>query len=356
METQVKAAIALNDYKQASHLLKQWQTTDAQNPLLRFYAAQLQEQTNRWDAAEKNYAKLLQQSTNRKIISQARAGIERIRQQRKDQKEADLAQARSVSGAEEVTILAMAAPTETRRKEAIAAVANVFALDAYTARMKLPNTGFRIHRIGSWGELSYFQQQLANAHVPAFCTKVSDIKALQTFQITHFETLSPQPTVICKNADGQLGKISFDWGEVTQQVRGQLPIFEQVVDLGNWGKTVHKEKVQDYAQVVDLLLPGREIVLRVCDRLYQYQKGIALGDQNETNSRIKWNKLTKTLSASILAPHQDDFSRFGKGTLEFINLLPVIHPNLDIVRRAPSDWDLAFHLYSTLCYHRLQQP
>jgi len=112
METQVKAAIASSDYKQASKLLKQWQTTDAQNPLLRLYAAQLQEQTNRLEAAEKNYTKLLQQSSNRKIMSQARAGIERIRQRQQAQKDTALEEARSVSGGQEGAILAIAAPAE----------------------------------------------------------------------------------------------------------------------------------------------------------------------------------------------------------------------------------------------------
>lgn len=356
METQVKAAIASNNYKQAGSLLKQWQAKDAKNPLLRFYAAQLQEQTNRLDAAEKNYTKLLQQSTHRKIITQARAGIERIRQQRKAQKAAELEQARAVSGAQDVAILAIAAPPETHKKEAILAIAKVFSIDAYTARMKVPSSGFRIHRIGPWGELSYLQQQLNQSNAPAFCAKVDDIKALQTFQISHFEALSPQPTVICKNADGQLGKISFSWSEVTQSVRGQIPIFEQVADVGNWGKTVHKERVQDYAQVMDLHLPGREIVLRMCDRLYQYKQGVRLSQVNETNSRIKWNKLIKSFSKEASVACSDDFSRFGKSTLEFVNLLPVIHPNLDIDRRAPSDWDLAFHLYSSLCYTSQPAP
>ncbi|MGD1866318.1 MAG: hypothetical protein ACFB0D_17345 [Phormidesmis sp.] len=350
METQVKAAIASSNYKQAHQLLKQWQANDAQNPLLRFYAAQLQEKTNRLEAAEKNYTKLLQQSSHRKIVSQARAGNERIRQRQQAQKDTALEEARSVSGGQEGAILAIAAPAEEHRTSAIAAIADVFSIDAYAARMKVPSSGFRIHRIGTWGELSYFQQQLNQANAPAFCTKISDIQDLQTFQVSHFEALSPQPTVICKNADGQLGRISFDWSEATQQVRGRLPIFEQVVDLGNWGRTVHKEKVQDYAQVVDLHLHKREIMLRVCDRFYQYQKGIALGQDNEINSRIKWNKLIATISSSTKAPCKDDFSRFSKSTLEFINLLPAIQPNLDIDRRTPSDWDLAFHLYSSLCY------
>ncbi|MGD1898411.1 MAG: hypothetical protein ACFB16_15825 [Phormidesmis sp.] len=353
METQVKAALAISDYQQVSKLLKQWQhSDDAENPLLRFYAAQLQEQTNRLAAAEKNYCLLLQQCTNRKIISQARAGIERIRQQQKEQQQAALAEARAIKGADEGAILAIAAPTTQNRDNAIHHFAEVFNLDVYTARMKVPNDGFRIYRVGQWGELSYFKEQLTAEKVPAFCVKVNSIQTLQTFQILYFETLSPQPTIICRNAERQLGKISLDWTEVPQQVRGQLPIFEQVIDLGARGRTVHKEKVQDYAQVVDLHLPGREIVVRLCDRLYQYQKGVSLGAVNEINSRIRWNHLLANINQATSGLQSNDFARFGKGALEFINLLPAIAPSLDIDRRAPSDWDLAFHLYSSLCYYK----
>ncbi|MEL6551915.1 MAG: tetratricopeptide repeat protein [Cyanobacteria bacterium J06621_11] len=350
METQVKAAIATQNYRQASQLLKQWQQSDAQNPLLRFYAAQLQEKTNRLEAAEKNYKKLLQQNAHRKIVSEARAGIARIHAKQKAEKAAALEKARAVSGAEEKAILAIAAPSDADRTDAIAGFAKIFNLDAYTARMKLPSTGFRIYRIGPWGELSYFQQQLAEANLVAFCSKVTAVKAIEVFQVTHFEALIPEPTVVCKNSAGQLGKISFDWKEVTQQVQGQLPIFEQVVDLGPRGRTVHKEKVQDYAQVVDLHLPGRKVVLRLCDRLYQYQKGIELSKTNEINSRILWNQLLSKLNTVTSIPHHSEFNRFGKSALEFINLLPIISPNLDIDRRSPSDWDVTFHLYSSLCY------
>lgn len=350
METQVKAALAISDYRQASKLLKQWQQQDARNPLLRLYAAQLQEQTQRLESAEKNYKKLLQQSTHRKIITQARAGIERVHRLRQAQKQAELEKAHSVGGADETTVLAIASPPPKYKDQAIKKFAEVFDIDAYTARMKIPNEGFRIYRIGTWGDLHYFQQQLATGNAPAFCVKTKDIQSLQTFQVTHFEALSPQPAVICKNADKQLGKLSFDWSEVTKQVRGQLPIFEQVIDLGAMGRMIHKEKVQDYAQVVDLHLPGREIVLRVCDRLYQYKQGISLGDNNEINSRIRWNQLLAAVDEATDSLLMNDFARFGKGALEFINLLPAIHPNLDVDRRAPSDWDLAFHLYSSLCY------
>lgn len=350
MEAQVKTALAASDYKQVSKLLKQWQTSDAKNPLLRLYAAQMQEQTNRLDAAEKNYLKLLKLAPGGKVMGQARAGLQRIEQHRKEQKAEALQQAKRVEGGDETSILAIAAPTEANRAEAIAGVSQVFRLEPYTARMKVPTAGLRLHRIGPWGELQYFAKSLKAVKVSTLSAKVKDIKALQTFQICYFESLTPQPTIICKNADGQLGKISFDWSEVSQRVSGQLPIFEQVVDIGNWGKTIHKEKVQDYVQVADLHLPGREIVLRVCDRLYQYQQGVSLGSSNELNSRILWNQLLTQLNQAIKKPHYNDFKRFGKGALEFIDILPPIHPNLDIDRRAPSHWDQAFHLYSSLYY------
>lgn len=350
MEAQVKAALATRDYKQVSQLLKQWQTSEPQSPLLRLYAAQMQEKTNRLEAAEKNYLKLLKQTPSGKLMSQARAGLQRIEQQRKQAKAAALSEAKQTEGGDELAILAIASPADQNRKEAIAGVAKVFNLDAYSARMKIPPSGFRIHRLGSWGEVTYYADQLKHVKVPTLSSKVCDIQALQTFQICYFETLTPQPTIVCKSADNQLGKISFDWSEVSQRVSGQLPIFEQVVDLGNWGKTIHKEKIQDYAQVVDLHLAGRQIVLRLCDRLYQYQKGIDLVKGTELNSRIQWNQLLSTLESAIKAPQRSDFKRFGKGALEFINILPFIHPNLDIDRRAPSHWDLAFHLYSSLCY------
>lgn len=350
MEALIVAALETCDYQQVTRLLKQWQLSEPTNPLLRLYAAQLQESTNRLNAAERNYLKLLKQTPGNKVMSQARAGLQRVQKQQTAQKVAALEQARTVEGGNEPAILAIAAPTKTHQVQTIEGVAKVFNLDAYTARLKVPNAGFRLHRTGSWGEISYYRKALQQVKVPTLSAKISDIKSLQIFQICYFETLFPQPAVICKSADGQLGKIAFSWAEISQRVSGQLPIFEQVVDLGPWGKTKHKEQIQDYAQVVDFHLPKRQIVLRLCDRLYKYQQGMAIAPQPEINSRILWNQLTAKISAATNSPQHSEFTRFGQGALEFIKILPPVEPNLDIDRRAPSDWDIAFHLYSGLCY------
>ncbi len=349
MEAQVIAALAISDYKQVAKLLQQWQVSAPHNPLLRLYAAQLQEKTHRLEAAEKNYAKLLKQASSGKIMAQARAGIERIQQQRTSERAVALSHAKQAEGGNELAILAIASPSPEHRQQAIAHFANVFNLDAYSARLKVPTSGCRLYRAGPWGEICYFAQAL-QPHTPTLSAQVKDVKAIQIFQICYFEALTPQPSIICKNSEGQLGKISFEWSEVTQRVSGQLPIFEQVVDLGNWGKIIHKEKVQDYAQIVDLHLSDRKIVLRLCDRLYQYQKGISLTPPSELNSRIQWNQLLMRLNQSLKGLPQDQFSHFGQAALEFIPLLPPIAAHLDLDRRAPSDWDLAFHLYSSLYY------
>ena len=350
MEAQIVAALDICDYKQVTRLLKQWQASEPTNPLLRLYAAQLQEKTSRLEAAEKNYLKLLKQAPSSKVMGQARAGLQRVQKRQAAQNALDLEKARTIEGGDESAILAIAAPAEHERQQAIQGIAKVFNLDAYTARQKVPSSGFRLHRASNWGEINYYQTALSKEQVPTLSAKISSIKSLQTFQISYFEALFPQPTVVCKSSDGQLGKIAFDWSEISQRVVGQLPIYEQVIDLGPWGRTEHKEKIQDYAQVVDLHLPQRQIILRLCDRLYQYTQGIALARADEINSRIKWNNLLQQISKATDAPHQKEFARFSKDALEFIRILPVIESHLEIDRRAPSDWDLAFHLYSSLHY------
>lgn len=349
MEAQVAAALEVRDYQQVTWLLKQWQANDPQNPMLWLYVAQMQERTDRLEAAQKNYLKLLKQTPSSKIMNQARAGIARIQQRQNTIKAEALDKAKQLEGGAEVAMLAIAAPEKASHQQAIQGMATVFKLDAYTARLKVPTSGFRLHRIGAWGEVSYYVKALHQAKTPAFAVKVNDIKAQPVFQIEYFEKLHSQPIVVCKNAAGQLCQISFDWSDVTGRVSGQLPVFEQVVDIGNWGRTIRKEQVQDYAQVLDLHLQKKNMVLRLCDRLYQYPKGVSLFEQSELNSRLQWNQLLHQIAHSISSPHYSDFGRFGKGALEFIPLLPPLNAHLDIDRRAPSDWDLAFHLYSSLC-------
>ncbi|MEO0541204.1 MAG: tetratricopeptide repeat protein [Cyanobacteria bacterium P01_A01_bin.105] len=349
MHELVVAAIASQDYKRAAQLLKQWQKAAPKDPLLMLQVARLQAETLQFDAAEKTYLKFLKRVNNPKLMGQARSGLKQVQQRREVAQQQALNEATAVLGSDDPGILVIASPAD--RQAAAQGLAKVLKIDPYTARMQLPSQGMRLQRIGSVGELAFYGKALQQVGIPAFWVKVEQIKALQTFRVQHVRDWQPQPAVVCASPTGQMGAIAFDWSEVTQRVQGQLPIFEQVADLGPWGKPKRKEKTQDYVQVLDLHLSQRGIVLRLCDRTYEFTKGTRLLPDTapqQSSTRLQWNALLQTINSAVQGPCFNQFTSFGQGALEFIELLPYVNPYLDIDRRAPTHWDPAFHLYSSL--------
>jgi hypothetical protein len=348
MHELVVLALEHQDYQRAAQLLKQWRRATPQEPLLLLYGARLQEATQQWEAAEKTYLQFLRQVNHPKLMGQAREGLKRVQDQRQALR--DQAWAEAVNGDTDPGVLVLAPPAD--RQTAALQLAQIFRLDPYTARLQLPGRGLRLQRIGPMGELQYYGESLRAANIPADWLKLDAIKTLQTFQVRHFRQLHRQPAIVCQNPAGQVGTLAFEWSEVTQRVVGQLPIFEQVVDLGPWGKLQHKQKTQDYAKVLDLHLHGRNIMLRLCDRTYEFAKGAPAIALPETASSLtahhQWQALVQHINQQVSSPIHSDFESFGQGALEFIDLLPFLNPQLDLDRRAPSNWDQAFHLYSGL--------
>ncbi|NEP20073.1 MAG: tetratricopeptide repeat protein [Leptolyngbya sp. SIO4C1] len=352
MQDLVASALQHQDFQRAAQLLKKWKKASPKDPLMLLYAAKLQESTLQFDAAERTYLKFLKLVNSPKLMGQARDGLRRVQQQRAALRQQDLEEAKAVLGSEEPGVLLLAPPRD--RKAAAQGLAQVMQTDPYTASLQIPSRGLRLQRIGPVGELQYYGKSLQQA-LPTYWTTIEAVKAVKTFQAKFFEALRPQPRVVCQNAAGQLGQIQFDWSEVTQRVSAQLPIFEQVADIGAWGKRLRKEQTQDYAQVLDLHLHGRQIILRLCDRTYEFTKSAPLlpdspESQLQRTTRIRWNALLQQIEAASQSPLLSDFTSFGQGALEFIDLLPYVNPHLDIDRRAPSNWDQAFHLYSALVF------
>lgn len=347
----VVAAIESKDYRRAAQLLKQWQKAAPKDPLMLLQIAKLQTETLQFDAAEKTYLKFLKRVNNPKLMGQARTGLKQVQQRRAAARQQALEEATAVLGSEEPGLLVIEPPAD--RPQAAQGLAEVLKIDAYTARMQLPSQGLRLQRIGPVGELKFYGESLQAVGIPAFWANVEQIKTLQTFRVNHFRQLQPTPTVVCTSPGGQLGAIEFSWSEVTQRVVGQLPIFEQVADLGPWGKAKRREQTQDYVQVLDLHLHQRQLILRVCDRTYEFTKSAALlPDQpiQQTTTRLQWNALLTHIQKYVTSLAFSDFTSFGRGALEFIDLLPYINAHLDIDRRAPTNWDPAFHLYSALLF------
>lgn len=350
MHQLVTAALDAQDYERAKQLIKKWRRAAPKDPLMLLAIGRLQEGTLQWDAAEKTYLTFLKRVNNPKLMGQARAGLKRVQQSRETIRREALNEAKAVLGSEEPGVLVIRPPENVR--QAAVGMAEVLRIDPYMARLQLPKKGLRLQRTGPIGEMQYYGEALEAAGIPSAWATIDQLKAVQVFQIQHFQAVSPQPVLVCQSPTGQMGSIQFDWSEVTQIVRAKLPVFEQVTDKDPRGKPRRKELVQDYAQVLDLHVHGRKIILRGCDRTYEFRKSVALvPDQtNLTSSRLRWNGLWQTINQKTQCPTLDDFSNFGQGALEMIPLLPYMPVYLALDRRKPSDWDTALHIYSTLLF------
>ncbi|NJL85374.1 MAG: tetratricopeptide repeat protein [Leptolyngbyaceae cyanobacterium SM1_1_3] len=356
----VTAALENQDYRRAAELIQQWQQQAPADPWLKLCIGQYQEARGQLTSAAKTYRQILQKIPHAKVLAQARQGLERLSQRQSAQQEAARNTAKAAADGGEPGILLLEPVQGAARTAAAQGLARVMQLDAYTARMQLPGKGWRVYRVGSIGELRYLEQALQTANTPAFCAKLADVNQSQVFRVNFFRAVEPQAKVVCQSQSDQLGAIAFDWSEVSQCVVGMLPIFEQVIDLGPWGKLQRKEKTQDYAQVLDLHLHQRQSILRLCDRAYEFHSGNPLNAVENNSSdlqnttRLRWNALSQYIQNQISGPVHSGFMPFAEGAIEYIDLLSDFPTHLNLLRLQPSNWDAAFQLYSGLHFLRHQ--
>lgn len=359
--SQVAQALAQKDYRSAAQLLKPLWQSSPDNLLVQLYRARLYEAAKKFDAAETIYRHLLQDAINPKVALQARQGLQRLQESQKIQRQAAVAKSKTQTpGGNETGLLILEAIPPTQRQSAALHMAKVMELDAYTARMQIPNRGWKLYRVGNLGEMQYYGEQIRSGKIPAFWATVEQIKTLPIFPVQSFESFGPKAIVICENADGQVGELEFDWSEVTQRVDGSLPVMEQVVSIdvlrdrpdGRNGK----EGALDYVRVCDLHLPQRHVVLRLCDRTYDYQAGVALaaaGSWDQYSTRMQWNAMMEQIEAQ--GPRMNiwsDFTPFGELAMDFPVLLQQLQPRLTMYEQTESLWPAAFQLYSGLAYCR----
>ncbi|MEM8542970.1 MAG: tetratricopeptide repeat protein [Cyanobacteria bacterium P01_H01_bin.119] len=365
MQDDVSAALDQQDYQKAAQRLKVWKAQSPNDPWLGIYIGRYQEATGKDKAAETTYRSVLKATRNPKVMTQARNGIERIVATREANRQGAIAQAKAAPGSDALSMLLLDPVPSAQRQVAAQGLASVMGIDPYTARMQLPSKGFRIYRVGGIGELKYYGESLQRAQTPAYWTRLDQLTSVEVFQVRYFRAVAPRAVVVCANDSKQLGTITFDWSEVNQRASGLLPIFESVVDLGPWQKLQRKQKTQDYAYVLDLHLYNRSTILRLCDRTYEFQQGDPLDKSlaeagsaslSQTTTRHRWDRLTQYLETQIDGPLQADFTAFGEGAIEYVDLLPLnFSAHLDLGRVKPTNWDPAFQLYSSLCFRRGQE-
>jgi len=358
----VSAALQAQQLTQAAQLIKQWQREKPKDPWLALAMGQYWEVKADLERAQVTYTQLLQNTANTKVLSHARVGMKRVRDELARQREHDLHAAKAQPGSEMAGVLVLQPVGGDQRLAVAQGLAKVMQIDVYTARTRLPSQSWRLHRVGPLGELRYFGEQLRQHQVPCVWAAVEEVKGLPVFRVQAIQSAEAQVTVLCQNAHGQKGTLQLQWSEVSQWVLGSLPIYESVVDLGPWGKLQRKEATQDYAEVVDWHLHRRGCVLRFCDHTYRYREAAPLPGLWEPPTdgpliaATAWKALKAGFEQAIAPPLQRDFTGFGESALDFIDLLPEIPAYLDLSRGQPSPWDAAFQLYSCLRFLAYTPP
>jgi hypothetical protein len=379
MLEQAADALDRQDYHTAAKLIALLSAQRPEDLQVQLYAAKLQEATDRVDLALPTYRLLLQQAVNPKIVAEARKGIERIAQidkiQTKSQaKELDIALVGESTERIELGFLVLEPMSADHKQAAAKKFAAIMNIDPYSARLQLPSRGWRLYRVGQMGKLAWLRDRLLAAEIPCFCISQQDTQHAFVFQVSHLPSFYPQAEIVCTDDRSELRTFNFEWSEVTQVVTGILPIFEQVMEIDARNRTHRKPKILDYINICDLQLRDRRTIFRLCSQTYnfsEHKQSIAQnrhplkiesnnsaredlgsflnGQKMPTTSRDNWRNLISQISEQI-SEHQtqDSFTSFAETAIGFPELLQRIDPHLELLRRADSLWDRAFHLYSTL--------
>lgn len=365
MLDRVAAAFDNQDYREASRLLKQLYKQSPSDPWVQFYIGRLYEETGKVEAAEKAYRQLLRTVTQPKILNKARQGLQRLYNRETSRRQNAIERAKTDPRNEEPGVLILEATPGDRRTEMAQRLAKILEIDPYSAKLRLQTYGWRLYRTGSVAEVRVYGEELRQAGLAVFWASLNDIPKIQVFRVCYFQSVSPQPTIVCKDEQNRLGQLTFDWSEVGQQVNGGLPIFVEAVHYDISRKTSEqiqrKTETQDYAQVCDLHLGDRRCILRLCDSSYQFHQGVVFsshqqpdrGNTTLATNRLKWNGMLDGLKPYLeSAQVWSAFTPFGETAVEYRFLLESLVPHIDVLRNAPTPWDSAFQLYSTLVFLR----
>lgn len=352
---QVITALEQQNYTQAVKLIKPLMKQYPNDPQVQWYVGNIHEGMGYPEKAETVYRKLLQHTSHPKLMRLARKRLERLKVAKADRRQAAIAQASNDPNQTGTGFLLIAPVPSEQKKEAAQAFAKIMHIDPYTANMQLPSRTWKLYRTGAIAELNIYGAELREAGINTFAFALKQLKKIQVFQVNYIQSMASRVQVICQNSDGQLGEMVFKWSEATQSVSGLLPIFEEVVDLGPYNKLKRKEQTQDYAQIYDLHLPERCCILRLCDRLYDFNKGLDVGvlehpelPQVYATTRLKWNALTQKLGEHILPTTVwTDFTGFGPTALDHLDLVDGFTPHINLFRKEESKWDHAFQLFSS---------
>ena len=359
MIKEIVAALDRQDYGTASQLI---QALPPDDPWGQLYRGQLHEAQQALDLAETAYRGLLQADSGPKITRAAREGLQRLTKVRETQRQQQLATTLAQAGKTDLGVLVLEPMPTAAKTQAARDFAQIMQIDPYSARLLIPSQGWRLYRSGPIGELQLYGQELLAAGIPVFWQSLKQLQGIEVYQVCYFETVidPARVTITTQDGSGQTRSFRFFWSDVTQQVKGLVPIFEEVVDLDNRGKLQRKEQIQDHAQFCDLHLPERSCILRFYDVAYQFNQGVQLTATTETTNAIgqstswaNWRGLMGLFDQHVPdVPLRSEFTSFAETAVDQIVHLGNFESHINLFRRIDSEWDQAFQLYSSLAFLR----
>ncbi|MFZ4641441.1 MAG: hypothetical protein ACOYMP_13730 [Nodosilinea sp.] len=359
MYDRVSQALQADQLQQAASLLQQWQQENPADPWLELALGQYWQGRGELDRAQAIYTRLLQNLSNPRLLTQTRGALQRLEQQRVEERQNHLQAARDQPGSTAPALLVLHPVAPDHRPLAAQGLAQVMQLDPYTARQRLSSQHWRLYRVGTLGELGYLCQHLNRHQVPSSCVPIEAIRAIPVLRVLAILAFEPQIRLVVQLPEGVQRHLTIPWTEISQWLMGQLPLYESVVDLAPWGKLKRAEKTQDYAEVIDWHLPRQGYILRFCDRTYRHRQSCLPPDTLEEAgwvAAIAWKNLKAYFQSHIQTAAIADFSGFGAGAIEFIDVMPSMAIAIDLLRTTPCPWDYAFHLYSGMRFLKPNSP
>ncbi|AFY68404.1 hypothetical protein Pse7367_0086 [Thalassoporum mexicanum PCC 7367] len=367
--------LAKREFAKAAAILKKLLSQQPSDLQLKLCTARYHHAAGKVDKAEAIYRELLKSAAQPQLLDQARRGLQAIEAAELKEQRERIAEAIEQPLGQSAGLLGLEPIASELKQEAAIKLARILHLDPYTAKTQIPSRNLRLLRIGTYGELLVYGQQLQAVGLPAFAISLAAIDQIEVKSVAYFES-EPIPqgnngdrlTAFCLNAAqshryvaDELDRLGFGWNEVTSCVISVLPTFSEVVNFDAKQKLIKEEQVLDLVNVCDLHLGDRNLILRFHDYLYQFNQGMQLAVpqvhknlqptvQERWSSLINW--LEPNLPKNIQVYRDRDFKTFADMALAFSDFIKQVEPNLNLERKKESVWDNCFQLYSGMVFLR----
>lgn len=335
------------EYEGASRTLKQLQVLGMEEPQLQLLTARIYECTNRTAEAEQLYRQVLKSSASNSIINQARQGLQVIQDQERQKREARIALEMTEEESKDHSLLLLLPIAVSDREQKAEGLARIFNLDIYTARSVLPTKHLKIYRLGRYGEMKVYAEELKKYGIESLPIRLKTIESISVYPVIYLEEDKEGINITTKDKD-----FYVPWQLLTRMVKGQVPIIEEVViGVDKKYQIAKAEQTKDFLSIVDLHCPQQQMIFRLQDQQYQFIQGKRFIGDNIT-MMARWKELIAWLEQTGNFAIADDFLPFAEMALLYPETLQEITPKVNFARVKECLWDNSFHLYSCIFFGR----